>query len=79
MSDGPRCETCKFWRLFRAEDIGECRRHAPAPIRGIRDAYDVYWPETRDEDWCGEHEPASREAGTSDRSAERQAMEGLSR
>lgn len=62
--DRPTCETCRFWRRLDGEEVldgqGECRRHAPSPTLEIRDdGYGALWPETWDEDWCGEHEPAT--------------------
>jgi hypothetical protein len=59
-----KCETCRHWmgRLAPAERA-DCRRHAPAPaLRDVPARIDVdfvipLWPQTFDDDWCGEHEP----------------------
>ena len=65
-----RCGSCRFWGFLRETEphveIGECRRHAPEPIRdlwapGGRDQSTpyrrAYWRLTMFDDWCGEHMP----------------------
>lgn len=67
-----RCENCHFWdKEGRTDDpeitIGTCHRNAPVPIlwrTPLREAgdscrYDVFWPQTVNEDWCGEFQPRS--------------------
>lgn len=47
MSRVERCETCRFWDKF-IDDRGECRRKSkPDPPAHS-------WPNTYDDDWCGE-------------------------
>ncbi len=60
------CESCPFWDLFGNKDDGSgrstgiCRRYAPA-LQSFRgqfsglDSEEGAWPETNDNDWCGEH------------------------
>lgn len=51
----PTCATCRFWdRNNTFNTIGQCRRRAPSQAWS-GDAY--VWPDTQDEDWCGEHDP----------------------
>jgi hypothetical protein len=63
-----RCETCRFWRQFRAPDEfrpgisvpnGVCRRYASTriyPCYGENPfgCYGSPWPWTAQDDWCGE-------------------------
>lgn len=62
-----RCEACRWWEdadpeeiLDRDDDLGWCRRHAPAPlvVIGCRDdgiaSSEVVWPFTERTDFCGE-------------------------
>lgn len=47
--EGASCATCWFWRA------GFCCRFPPTDVRPpIRFAV---FPETRPDDWCGEHRP----------------------
>lgn len=55
------CENCIYWTRLAA-DIGEpayvgtCRRYAPRPhMKTIRSKPEPEWPQTVDDDWCGEH------------------------
>ena len=49
-----KCETCRYWDQFKNyPGTGQCRAGLPdidrSDCRGI-------WPETRADDWCGQHE-----------------------
>lgn len=62
-STAPRCDTCRFWSRDEGDGcFGECRRHAPRPWKSETcDDFDdgptvAFWPETANDDWCGEHE-----------------------
>lgn len=50
------CVTCEFWDQRtshkRARNAGLCRVNPPVKNGG--DERDYGWPETFDEDWCGE-------------------------
>ncbi len=55
------CKTCLWWIRMNASE-GECHRHAPVPIVGMREAeepdnFGAYWPETGEDDFCGEWNP----------------------
>ena len=41
-----RCETCMWYLKKKGQDLGRCRRHAPA-MDG--------WPVVSPDDWCGDH------------------------
>lgn len=46
-SIGMKCLTC-MWFVAKANGIGRCRRHSPAPSGGG-------WPVVYQSDWCGDH------------------------
>lgn len=47
----PRCEDCRFWERYLDDDpCGVCRIRRPL----IDDDGDTIWPETHENDWCGE-------------------------
>jgi hypothetical protein len=57
-----RCGNCRYWVLPGGESGGECRRFPPAmlvwPETEATVAYaERSWPETAEDDWCGEHSP----------------------
>lgn len=52
-----QCSTCRF---FLAEQ-SQCRRYAPQPTA---DAKNAHWPIVSANDWCGEYQPAERQAAT---------------
>lgn len=64
-----KCKDCKFWLDLQQDDrYGVCHRHAPSPqvklknrpingITGLTDAT-TYWPETLENEWCGEFQEA---------------------
>ncbi len=72
-----RCENCRFWkRLPKDEEepgLGDCKRHAPRPIialSGLRMdecLSEIYWPETREEDWCGEWQAITTQSDPPDK------------
>jgi hypothetical protein len=78
------CETCAFWggapsaRTYTYYDYSgiryaACRRFAPnrahtLPVNGLPDM--AIWPLTRDNDWCGDHEPEFPPAGYRDGSVD---------
>ena len=60
------CENCRFWDQYNTEiGVGWCQRHAPRPHE-VRDPggvllspekpFDVFWPSTSTDDFCGEGE-----------------------
>lgn len=58
--NAPACRDCRHWQQFSAvQERGKCRRYAPRPTIPTHDAQS--WPETRREDWCGEHQPRTPE------------------
>lgn len=64
------CNSCRFWKEAVFPDshpnagIGACHRHAPRPyspvviddLGHVRLRESVTWPDTYEEDWCGDHE-----------------------
>ena len=65
------CRTCRFWfkhpNAAPARPIGQCRRHGPVPIMiGLgqdplgqqQPVINGFFPETRPDIWCGDHEAA---------------------
>ena len=62
-----RCDTCKYWERHHAQfssvvDKGTCRRHAPRAALILdteASVLDATWPETHDDEWCGEWEAAT--------------------
>jgi len=53
---GGRCNNCIHWIELSPEKkyAGECRRYAPKPQDKLKR---VFWPITKDYNWCGEYEP----------------------
>lgn len=66
----PTCETCPFWENETFDDdssYGQCQRFPPvAPTTNLQQKESIaalgsegYWkgcfPETSNDDWCGEH------------------------
>jgi hypothetical protein len=57
-TSGERCGNCRFWH----EE--QCRRRAPIHINALMPWYDTedgadyeaIWPETAENEWCGEWE-----------------------
>ncbi len=63
-----KCENCKWWDNFpvdEGEKLGQCRRSAPIPRHFLHievnppdkenaGAYDIEWPFTEYNEWCGE-------------------------
>lgn len=68
---GEKCYTCRFWKnRDTAYGEGECRRYAPRPTTKPRTTGDgetlpvlTYWPETSQDDWCGEYAAGVVERG----------------
>ena len=55
-----KCKNCQFWENVIRTKVGSCHRHAPiaCPVRGSEDdEYQLVWPATDFNDWCGEHNP----------------------
>lgn len=53
----PPCATCRWWlRNPHTVLVGECRRMPPQPADNAADPR--WWPTTRRNDWCGEHQEA---------------------
>jgi hypothetical protein len=58
------CDKCRFWDCYadtKANEFGfgYCHRHAPVACIGkdvFGDSENIVWPQTRDNDWCGEFE-----------------------
>lgn len=60
MSDKPRCDTCRFFKLWRNETVcGVCLAHPPTVHTSEQhhDGYFTAWPEVKTENWCGEYQP----------------------
>lgn len=55
----PTCETCPFWANkkwgFPNEDKGECHVREPSRSVGTLSLGVGVWPETRKDDFCGQH------------------------
>lgn len=53
------CETCRFSLMAVAGDPnhGFCRRYPPKMLL----AEDTVWPEISSVDWCGEHQPSTKD------------------
>lgn len=62
------CDTCLWWKAGHTQQVGECRRNAPAS-EGKRPGYNDtdeefsrnfgtnrQWPQTSHSDWCGQFE-----------------------
>jgi len=66
-----RCENCRYWdhggavKLYggSADDLGVCRRRPPVPdfTREPMDFVLGKWPETYNDEWCGDY--AGKEGG----------------
>lgn len=62
-----RCETCRFVLHHKGFDTYHCKRHAPIAYAGSfgpdRFCDNKYWPNVKNDDWCGDWEPdrSSRE------------------
>jgi hypothetical protein len=63
----PRCESCRWWMSDGSS--GECHRYPPNPEQfrpnpnghGL-DWVNAHWPETKEKDFCGEHQPIPKGA-----------------
>jgi hypothetical protein len=61
MSDRPTCKTCPYWDNTDGGDLNDCRAGRPQsmidPTWPNNTDSENYrrWPETWDDDWCGEH------------------------
>jgi hypothetical protein len=61
--DNQSCDRCRYWRMHRNEEAGDCRINPPQIIaahlseRGSIEESDTacigYWPNTGPTDWCG--------------------------
>lgn len=62
----PTCKTCPYWERLTATgegDTGQCQRHPPQVVGCLaggggvfnRLHTETFFPETFDDDWCGEH------------------------
>ena len=55
-----KCSDCKFWERHTDNPLfGFCKRNAPRPeITSIETGrkYQIIWPSTGKDDWCGQHE-----------------------
>lgn len=63
MSKDKRCKRCLYWVIpeDKPEAIqGECRRHAPRPAKPFDPLF--IWPETNENDWCGEFKAVRKKA-----------------
>ena len=58
-----KCVSCKFWEEdSEKSSYGYCHRYAPKPAPRSEIVHRVegdtsmntFWPQTREEDWCGE-------------------------
>lgn len=72
------CCTCQFWEKFGWQDtvehssVGECHRNAPQTIQlcqasslgGQNAEYDAIWPETLEDEWCGEWKERTDDDGS---------------
>jgi hypothetical protein len=66
------CGSCAYWDPLSINegDLGYCRRHAPLVGKMRNETFQTVWPETFDDDWCGEHQarraatPAAPAGGT---------------
>jgi len=58
-----KCKMCKFFNEV-SELLGECRIYAPRPSSAVFSPVDSRlfqnseWPRVKNEDYCGEFEPA---------------------
>jgi hypothetical protein len=57
-----RCSACAFWSHFN-EEVGVCRRRAPAPASGADIDTVAHWPETFADEGCGDGMPHAAHAG----------------
>jgi len=54
-----QCGTCTYWNQH-AEQLGECRRHAPQTVAFTVDQsvkFESRFPATTAADWCGDYNP----------------------
>lgn len=66
MMSTPTCETCRFWGTDFDDDKNVCHRFPPfipGPNGGT-----TKFPFTRDNWWCGEHQPKQKEDRGNDKS-----------
>lgn len=58
------CSTCRFWQpKTEKAETAECRRSAPLPQARPRAL--AYWPITKVDAACGEHQKATTKRSTS--------------
>lgn len=55
------CSRCRFWEPIKREweesKRGWCRRNAPLVTGGLYGPTETVWPETGENDWCGDGLP----------------------
>lgn len=55
MEKEERCKECVYWAISEEdleEPYAQCRRYAPRPTEPSQPLF--IWPETHEDDWCGE-------------------------
>ena len=56
-----QCDNCRFYQDRNdGTDTGVCRRHTPVIAPDNRSRF----PRTEPTEWCGEYEPATKQAAT---------------
>lgn len=51
------CASCDHWAVYPSKRVGECRRHAPAPMYSLTGDKPgpIWWPQTEGAFWCGDY------------------------
>jgi hypothetical protein len=63
MDKNCKCANCLYWKTDEKGNIGECHRYAPRPADTSL-VKKLDWPNTMDEDFCGEFVEGKPSAGT---------------
>ncbi len=65
MSGDISCDCCEWWQRSGDEDFGECKKDPPKTFwsETEKDWISLY-PETRDFDWCGQHQAKGEDMGS---------------
>ena len=50
------CKDCRYWDAY-SDSSGLCRKTLPTRDATIDAGIRGFWPETDDDDWCGEARP----------------------
>ena len=66
MDDNSKCGNCFYWMPYDGRRDGQCHRYSPKTILIVKNEEHQFltdWPETIEDDFCGEHKSGTPRAG----------------